>query len=180
MHLRQLAICSELAFFFGEIKVMNRRSYTEIGVAAFIIIICAVFIVQAVKLPPGSFEPLGSGPVPIYTSVIIILCCAIVIVRSTLTLLQSSNLKHELKVEFSGGSPLGSVLMLVLSVLYVGLLHLKILSFGVVTFGFLALLIWSMERFNRKKLPLIILIAAIFSFGAEYIFTNIFVVDLPT
>ena len=32
---------------------------------------------------------------------------------------------------------------------------------------------------ERKALPALI-VAAIFSFGAEYIFTNVFVVDLPT
>ena len=159
---------------------MERRLYTEIGVAAFIIVICAIFMFQAVRLPPGSFEPLGSGPVPIYTSAIIILCCVIVIVRSVTVLLRSSSLSREFKLEFSGESPVGAILMLGSSVFYVGLLQLQILSFGIITSAFLTLLIWSMERFRRHKLLPAIITSAFFSFGAEYIFTNIFVVDLPT
>ena len=159
---------------------MERRSYTEIGVAALIIVICAIFLTQAVRLPPGSFEPLGSGPIPIYTSAIIIFCCVIVIVRSVMVLLRSSGLLREFELEFSGGSPAGAILMLSASFVYVGLLQLQILSFGIITFAFLTLLIWSMERFRRHKLLPALVTSALFSFGSEYIFTNIFVVDLPT
>ena len=41
--------------------VVEYRSFTEIGVAALVIVICAVFLIQAVALPAGTFEPLGSG-----------------------------------------------------------------------------------------------------------------------
>ena len=159
---------------------MEYRSFTEIGVAALVIVICAVFLVQALGLPPGTFEPLGSGPVPIYTSAIIILCCVIVIIRATMDLLRSSGPLRAFQLEFSGGAPLGGVLMLGASIVYVGLLHLQVMSFGLVTFAFLALLIWAMERFNPRKILSALIVAAIFSFGAEYVFTNVFVVDLPT
>ena len=147
---------------------MDQRSYTEIGVAALVILICAVFLVQAKDLPPGTFEPLGSGPVPIYTSLIIILCCVIVIMRAIKVLIQSSEPLRAFQLEFSTGLPIG------------GLLHFQVASFGFVTFLFLAILIWSMERFNHRKILPALAIAAVFSFGAEYIFTNVFVVDLPT
>lgn len=159
---------------------MDNRSYTEIGVAALVIVICAVLLVQAVRLPAGTFEPLGSGPVPIYTSAIIILCCLIVIMRATVKLLRSSKPLRAFQMEFSGQSPLGAVLMLGASVVYVGILHLQVISFGLITFAFLALLIWAMERFQARRIVPALVVAAIFSFGAEYIFTNVFVVDLPT
>ena len=159
---------------------MDRRSYTEIGVAALIIVICAVFLVQAFRLPPGTFEPLGSGPVPIYTSSIIILCCVIVIIRAVRELLRNSGPLRAFQLEFSGGSPLGGVLMLGSSIAYVGLLHFQVASFGLITFVFLTVLIWALERFNSRNILPAVAVAAIFSFGAEYIFTNVFVVDLPT
>ena len=159
---------------------MDNRSYTEIGVGALVIVICAVLLVQAARLPAGTFEPLGSGPVPIYTSAIIILCCLIVIMRATVKLLRSSNPLRAFQMEFSGQSPLGAVLMLGASVVYVGILHLQVISFGLITFAFLALLIWAMERFQARRIVPALVVAAIFSFGAEYIFTNVFVVDLPT
>jgi hypothetical protein len=159
---------------------MDQRSYTEIGVAALVILICAVVLVQANDLPPGTFEPLGSGPVPIYTSLIIILCCVIVIMRAIKVLIQSSEPLWAFQLEFSTGLPIGGILMLGITIAYVSLLHFQVASFGFVTFLFLAILIWSMERFNHRKILPALAIAAVFSFGAEYIFTNVFVVDLPT
>ena len=79
---------------------MDQRSYTEIGVAALVILICAVVLVQANDLPPGTFEPLGSGPVPIYTSLIIILCCVIVIMRAIKVLIQSYEPLRAFQMEF--------------------------------------------------------------------------------
>lgn len=159
---------------------MDRRSYTEIGVSILVIVICAVFLVQALALPPGTFEPLGSGPVPIYTASIIILCCVIVIVRAAKELFRNSGPLRAFQLEFSGGSPIGGLLMLGASIAYVALLHFQVASFGLITFVFLALLIWAMERFNTRKIIPAVAVAALFSFGAEYIFTNVFVVDLPT
>ena len=157
---------------------MDQRSYTEIGVAALVILICAVVLVQANDLPPGTFEPLGSGPVPIYTSLIIIPC--FVIMRAIKVLIQSSEPLRAFQLEFSTGLPIGGILMLGITIAYVSLLHFQVASFGFVTFLFLAILIWSMERFNHRKILPALAIAAVFSFGAEYIFTNVFVVDLPT
>ena len=158
---------------------MDRRSFTEIGVAALVILICAVFWIQAKSLPPGTFEPLGSGPVPMYTAGIVILCCLIVIGRATAAIFQAPSLFRALREEFPGSPRMGGLLMLGSSIVYVGLLHLQVASFGLITFVFLAALIWAMESFRLLKVPLALAVAAAFAFGAEYLFTNVFVVDLP-
>src|SRR6056297_3869897 len=147
---------------------MDRRPLTEIGVSALIAVICAVFYVQALKLPPGTFEPLGSGPVPKYTAAIIILCCFIVMARAALALAKGPGLLVTLRREFGGGAPTGAVLMLGFSITYIGLLHLQVASFGLITFVFLTLLIWAMESFRLRVLLPALVTAAIASFGAEY------------
>jgi len=159
---------------------MDRRPVTEIGVSALIAVICTVFYIQALKLPPGTFEPLGSGPVPKYTAAVIILCCFIVMARAALALVRGPGLLVTLRREFGGGPATGAVVMLGFSITYIGLLHLQVASFGVITFGFLTLLIWAMESFRSRVLLPALVTAAIASFGAEYLFTNVFVVDLPT
>ena len=53
-------------------------------------------------------------------------------------------------------------------------------SFGLISFGFLTLLIWGLEGLRRRVLVPALITAAIAAFGAEYLFTNVFVVDLPT
>ena len=158
---------------------MDRRSFTEIGVAALVILICAVFWIQANSLPPGTFEPLGSGPVPMYMAGIVILCCLIVIGRAVVSIMQAPSFYHAFRSEFPGAPRLGGVLMLGSSVVYVALLHLQVASFGLISFVFLAALIWAMESYRPRKAPLALIVAAIFAFGAEYLFTNVFVVDLP-
>ena len=82
--------------------------------------------------------------------------------------------------ESVGGTPRTALLLCVLTVIYVGLLDIGAASFGLITFGFLALLIWGLEGFRRQVLVPALITSAIAAFGAEYLFTNVFVVDLPT
>lgn len=157
---------------------MERRPLTEIGVSALIALICAVFLAQALTLPPGRFEPLGSGPVPIWTAVIVIACCLVVIV-SALRALRHTGLAEAARLEFAGGNVAGGVLVGGLTVAYVAALHLKLAGFGIVTFVYLLLLILGMEGFARRRILPALILSALAAFGAQYVFTEIFVVDLP-
>lgn len=159
---------------------MERRPLTEIGVSALVLLVCAVFWIQAYRLPPGTFEPLGSGPVPMYTAAIVILCCLIVMVRGFIALSRGPGVAASFDAEFRGGSPRGALWMIGMTIVYVALLHMRVASFGVVTFVFLTLLIWALEGFRMRTLLPALITAAIASFGAEYLFTQVFVVDLPT
>ncbi len=159
---------------------MDRQPIAEIGVCTLVIIICAVLWRQASYLPPGSFEPLGSGPVPQVTAAIVILCCLWIILRAVLQMRGGAGVFAEIRKETHGRSPYGAIVMLGASVTYVSVLHLRLLPFGIATFIFLALLIWSLENFRRRALLPAALTAALVGFGTEFLFTNVFVVDLPT
>ena len=157
---------------------MDRRHIYEIGTASLILAVCVILWVQASRLPPGTFEPLGSGPVPQWTAAIVIVCCLIVIGSAARRLLTSG--APEAPPEDPVGTRRTALLLCVLTVVYVGLLDFGAASFGVITFGFLTLLIWGLEGFRRRVLGPALVTAAIAAFGAEYLFTNVFVVDLPT
>ena len=158
---------------------MDRRPIAEIGVSLVISAICAVFWIEAAKLPPGSFEPLGSGPVPKYTAIIVILCCAVVIVRALRQVAAGPGLAADFRAEFAGGSPIGALVLVGLTLGYALVLHFKLLAFGVVTAIYLFLLIWLLEDMRwRAALPAAI-VAAVAAFGVEYLFTRVFIVDLP-
>tara|TARA_R110002124_G_scaffold49691_12_gene145497 strand:- start:18 stop:494 length:477 start_codon:yes stop_codon:yes gene_type:complete len=157
---------------------MDRRPLTEIGVSALIALICLVFLIQALALPPGRFEPLGSGPVPTWTAIIVIGCCLAVILSAALSM-RGTDIAEAIKLEFSGGNPIGGAVMLGLTVAYIGALQIKLAGFGIVTFVYLLLLILGMEPFARKRIVPAIILSAVAAFGAQYIFTKIFVVDLP-
>ena len=54
-----------------------------------------------------------------------------------------------------------------------------ITTFAIVTTVFLTATIFVLCRFDVRKLPVILLVAAITGFGCQYLFTRVFVVDLP-
>lgn len=76
-------------------------------------------------------------------------------------------------------NPLSGVIVLGLTVLYVAALQLKLAGFGIITFIFLLLLILGMEDFRRRRILPAVIVSALAAFGAQYVFTEIFVVDLP-
>jgi len=163
-----------------------RRPIAEIGACTLVILVCTIVLWQASSLPPGSFEPLGSAPVPQATACIVILCCLVVIFSAIRFMYRQSNpaitqspLKHHVKDEFTGRSPYGALIMLASTVGYTALLHSRLIPFGLLTFFFLFLLIWSLNNFNRRSLIPATIVAVIFGFGTQFVFTRIFVIDLP-
>ena len=158
---------------------MDRRPLTEIGVSVLIATICAVLLFQALELPPGRFEPLGSGPVPTWTAIVVIFCCLVVILRAVKALRAPP---EKIVVEQSKPaktSPAGGVMMLSLTIVYVAALQLKIANFGMITFIYLLLFMLGMESFSRRCILPSVFLSALVAFGAQYVFTKIFVVDLP-
>ena len=157
---------------------MDRRPITEIVVSALIAVACAVVLVRALALPPGRFEPLGSGPVPTWTAIVVIGCCLLVILRAIGTVRKRGD-DEPVTSELAGLNPLGGILMLGLTVVYVAALHVKLAGFGIITFVYLVLLILGLEGFKRQRILPAVIVSALAAFGAQYVFTEIFVVDLP-
>ena len=55
---------------------------TDIGVSLFLIVVCSLVLWEARKIPPGVYEPLGSGPVPRAVAGLIILLCRVAMVQA--------------------------------------------------------------------------------------------------
>ena len=51
--------------------------------------------------------------------------------------------------------------------------------FSIATAVFLSLSIGMLRSFSRRALPLILVLAVVLGFGLEYLFTHVFVIDLP-
>lgn len=159
---------------------MDGRPLTEIGVSTLIFFACAVFWFQAYSLPPGSFEPLGSGPVPMYTAAIVMICCVIVAVGGIRKFRRGPGIATALEAELSEGSPMAAAWLVGTTLLYAVALHMRVASFGLITLVYLAVLIWALQTFRLRALAPSLITAAVAAFGAEYLFTNVFYVDLPT
>lgn len=155
------------------------RSYTEIGVAALIAGACLIIYNAAAALPPGRFEPLGSGPVPKYTAAVVIVTCLFVIARATMRIARLPDRMGALRSELTGGRPIMAVYVLGLSVAYVALIQTRAVPFAPLSAAYLLGLIWGMEGFAIRKLLPALVTALVFAFGAGLVFSRVFYVDLP-
>lgn len=149
----------------------------DILLSVFLIIVCVITLWESRKIPPGSFEPLGSGPVPQTIAVLIILLCLSVIVRAR-TQLRSGSVAAEATDTLTLRT-LDTIIFAVLTIVYAAILHLRWLDFALLTTLFLIVTIGLLTRFQTRQLPIVIGVAAVMGYGCEYLFTQVFVVDLP-
>jgi hypothetical protein len=158
---------------------MKAQQKFEIAVSTLIILICAVFLWESRDLPPGSFEPLGSGPVPQFTAGIIIVCCFLVIfgARTKGLTAHEDSPGGEETVPISIGA---GVLMAVATLALVIVFHFRLMPFAWMAAIFLTITIWGLEKFQKKKFLPALGVGLAVGFATQYLFTQVFVVDLPT
>lgn len=147
----------------------------DIGLALFLIVACATVLWETRDIPPGSFEPLGSAPVPQVVAGLIILLCLLVMAAAWRRLgreMPATDVELALR-------PVDAAGILGLTVIYVGLMEGRFIDFAPLTAGFLFVAIGFLVRFRLKSLPIVALVALLTGYGCQYVFTRIFVVDLP-
>lgn len=155
---------------------MNLLQRFEVWVSLLVILICLIFLWESWDLPPGSFEPLGSGPVPQATAFVVIFCAGLVILNAFKKSVQiSENEETQEKPSIRAGLIISSA-----TVVYSFVLHLRLMPFAWMTTLFLIITIWGLEKFDRKKFLPALITAIIIGFASEYLFTEVFIVDLPT
>ncbi|MGI9426819.1 MAG: tripartite tricarboxylate transporter TctB family protein [Hyphomicrobiaceae bacterium] len=151
---------------------MSRSARAEVIVSLIIIAICAAVLYESLGLPPGSFEPLGPAPVPQATAGLIIFLSGLVIV----TAFRRGTDPADSEVE----QPVSALFLFVLTAIYVALLHSRKVDFGVLTAVFLVIAILGLERFRAGALLPAAITGAMIGFGCKFLFTQVFVVDLPS
>ncbi|MGI9334015.1 MAG: tripartite tricarboxylate transporter TctB family protein [Gammaproteobacteria bacterium] len=147
----------------------------DLGLGAFLIAVCAAVLYESRAIPPGTFEPLGSAPVPQTVASLIIVLSLAVMVRAW----------RSLRAGQSDGRPdvvprwADAALAAALTVVYALTLEFRIGRFDVLTTLYLFATIGLLVRFRRRSLPAVALVAAVVGFGCQLLFTRVFVVDLP-
>ena len=156
---------------------MDRKAspIADLWIGVLFIVTCAVVLWETRDIPPGTFEPLGSAPIPQAVAGLIILLTLIVMGKAWLSLTRGEGAG-----EFDVPPRYADAAMLcALTVAYAIALHLRIGRFDVLTTVYLSLTIGMLVRFARSSLLTVVIVSAITGFGAQYAFTQIFVVDLP-
>lgn len=157
---------------------MARRSapHADLWFGTFLIAVCAATLWETRGIPPGTFEPLGSAPVPQAVAVSIIVLTLAVMVRAWLSA----------RAGRRGGVPSAAAprladaaLVSALTIVYALALHFRLGRFDVLSSVYLFLTIGLLVRFERKSLPIVAAVSLIVGFGCQYVFTRVFVVDLP-
>lgn len=152
---------------------MQTQQKFEIAISSLIALISIVFIWESWDLPPGTFEPLGSGPVPQVSATLIIVCC-LAVIYSAFKKVGVTVDTEAVPIALGAG-----VLMALATLLLVVALHFRIMPFAWMTTIFLTVTIWGLEKFNKKKFLPAIITGLIVGFAIQYLFTQVFVVDLP-
>ncbi|MEM8662660.1 MAG: tripartite tricarboxylate transporter TctB family protein [Pseudomonadota bacterium] len=145
----------------------------EIGVSLFFIAACLVAIWETRDIPPGTFEPLGSAPVPQAVAALIIVLSIAVIVTA---------LRGKTAVDLPLGyqpRPLDALIVAVFALGYVFAMQERVLAFAPLTAIFLVATIGFLNRFKPRTLPMTALVAVVIGWGCQYVFTRVFIVDLP-
>ena len=113
---------------------------------------------------------------PQATAFIVIFCAGLVILNALKKSVQlSENEETQEKPSIRAGLIISSA-----TVVYSLVLHLRLMPFAWMTTLFLIITIWGLEKFDRKKFLPALITAIIIGFASEYLFTEVFIVDLPT
>ncbi len=160
-------------------------SKVELGFSIFLIGLSITIFWETLDLPPGSFDPVGSAGFPRLISVVIGVLSLVILIRAVHRIVVGSKKATASKSQQAAVSPtfrprhdlaLG---FYALSLLFASVLALRWISFAISTALFLFISIGMLTRFYFKRLPVVILIALVIGFGSQYIFTQVFVLDLP-
>lgn len=153
--------------------------HADITLSAFLIVVCCAVLWESRKIPPGSFEPLGSGPIPQAVAALIILLCLVIMLQAVAQL-RRGPARDAAAAEELVLRPLDAAAVFALTVAYVAILAFGLVSFALATVVFLFITIALLTRFKPMLLPIALLVGVVMGFGCQYLFTEVFVVDLPS
>jgi hypothetical protein len=143
----------------------------EIGVALMLILIASLALFGTKDIPAGRFEPLGSAPVPRAVAGLILVLSVWIIVRALID--------QRPIAAMAASRYLDAAVVVALTLLFVTAMHYRLASFAILTTLYLVATIGFLVRFRRRQMPWVVGIAAATGIGFQYVFTRIFVVDLP-
>lgn len=162
---------------------LKRDQKIDMGVAALIIVICAAFFQQSFLILENDYEPIGAAFLPKILCIAIAFLAALIFHKALKNYLALKNLPETEKtfntpVDFEK-KPLMAVACALVTVAYVGAMDINLLDFKVATVTFQVLLGAILTKLDLKRMAIISAIAVVIGIGGNYIFKDIFFVDLP-
>ncbi|MGF1477386.1 MAG: tripartite tricarboxylate transporter TctB family protein [Geminicoccaceae bacterium] len=131
--------------------------------------------VEALKVPPPFFDPLGSAAVPKFVAVILIVLALIVAFPFSRPREEASEPEQPVR----SGSPITALGSVAVAVAYVGSMQAGILSFAQSSCLFIVALGAMLARGRPMMLAVLVPAALIVGFGLNHLFTQVLFIDLP-
>ena len=126
-------------------------------------------------IPPPFFDPVGSAAFPKYSAYIVIALAIAIAIRAYSSLKnQPSKKPREFRDE-----PLLALSVVLVPSFYILSMQSGLLSYRIATVVFIFLLSSLLARFEKRVMVSSAIIAIVFGFGGQYLFTEIFYMDLP-
>ncbi len=142
------------------------------------ILLGGIFIHEASSLPPGTFDPLGSGSVPIATSYILIGLSLAILVRGFFGR-ADTDADAGSSQQAASKAPLRAAGFVALTLLYVLASNMKALHFVPMTTGFLLLTLLLLNGVSRRSVTIAVAVSVVVPVALYLCFTRVFTVDLP-
>ncbi len=159
-------------------KWFQRIRLKELGGLGIVIVSSLLILVGSISLPEPEYDPLGPAGVPRYIAWLMLgLALIFVIQIVTATVGDADPERSSESIETSRYVETGITVVAVLG--YLVALTSGGFSFPIVTLIFLVVTGLTMTHFVLAKIPLIIVISAVVSFGLTYIFQDVLNVVLP-
>ena len=140
------------------------------------LIALAVFILMGVKdIPPPFFDPVGSAAFPKYAA------CLVIVFAIAIAMRAYRSLKTEKPKEAQAfiSEPLLALFVVLIPCLYIASMQIGLLSYRIATVIFIFLLSSILARLEKRVMFSSAIIALVFGFGGQYLFTEVFYMDLP-
>jgi len=155
--------------------MLSRIHYERI-VCAGVIVVGGAVVDASARLPPGTFDPLGSGTLPLLTAGTSIFLAAALLIRG---LLGRSEADAAPSPSRSPSDVARALVFVAVTVGYVVMLEAKTLHFVPTSMLFLAAILLTLNGLRRDLLPWMAATALILPVLLYLCFTRLFVVDLP-
>ena len=156
----------------------------EVWVTVALLIISAIFLIDALKLPGGEFDPLGPGAAPEMVAAVLIPLCIIVLVRSVLRSRQGTATERCSETEAIGedtgpDAPRSLFLFFALLVAYILAFQFEAAHFVLITTVFVFLATVALRGWNRRAMLISGSVALVLSVFLFLALTRFFVIRLP-
>jgi putative tricarboxylic transport membrane protein len=151
----------------------GRIDAADLLMVGVVVVVSALLLIGALSIPPPMFDPVGSAAVPRGVAIVLLVLVGLHLV---VRLRQPPRGEPVRLGELGMGG--GAVLTLVVTLVYCAVLQLRLLPFAVPTAAFLLVLIPALAA-SWKRLPMAIAIGIVMGIGCQWLFTEIFFIDLP-